>query len=128
MLPTQLCPLCNYPLLLRSWYPPFAKSAKDGVPTVVVSPRIKGLGHSPKVMKRLSPLCREHLSPRASGESIFARAESVTREHPSQAKAGLSGQPADGRKLGGDCIPGQQALVGKSRCDNSREIVAGKAA
>jgi hypothetical protein len=34
---------------MRSWYPPFAKTAKDGHPSVlVIASEIKSLGHSPK--------------------------------------------------------------------------------
>jgi site-specific recombinase XerD len=51
MLPTQpLSVLQQTPSRMRSWYPPFAKNAKDGAPHCVGDAReIKSLGHPPGV-------------------------------------------------------------------------------
>ena len=37
-LPAQSCSIAQNPLPMRSWYPPFAKCAKDWAPTVVAMP------------------------------------------------------------------------------------------
>src|ERR1700722_11469255 len=34
----NFCPFCTNPLRMRSWYPPFAKNAKDRAPHVLVMP------------------------------------------------------------------------------------------
>jgi hypothetical protein len=38
MLPTRLLSFCTSPRGMRSWFPPFAKCAKDGAPSVLFVP------------------------------------------------------------------------------------------
>jgi hypothetical protein len=65
LLPAQSCSIAQNPLPMRSWYPPFAKCAKDGAPTVVAMPAkskawatrpLECLRQSAKLEERHTPL------------------------------------------------------------------------